>query len=156
MADENVLQSMGLARGYLLTIIKDMSDEQLVVVPEGANNNVLWNLGHLALSHAGLTYDPCGLDSPVPENYGALFKGGTSPDSWDEAPSVAEVKDVFKNTHKQMLEDYKNGAFDGFKSREFMGDVTLDNVEQAIGFNLIHEGVHIGALISIKNLMGEN
>ncbi len=154
MADENVLQSMGLARGYLLTIIKDISDEQMLIVPEGANNNVLWNLGHLAMSHAGLTYGPCGLDSPVPENYGALFKGGTSPSTWDEAPSVAEVKDVFKSSHKKTLEDYKNGAFDDFKPRDFMGGVTLDNVEQAIGFNLIHEGVHIGALINIKNQMG--
>lgn len=153
MADENLLRSTDLSRGYLRTIIHKLSDEQLVIVPEGASNNVLWNLGHLTLSHAGLAYGPCGLESPVPENYGELFKSGTSPANWDEAPSVSEVQEQFKGVHERMKEDYRNGAFDGFKPRELMAGITLDNIEQALGFNLIHEGVHIGALISICKLM---
>lgn len=154
MADENLLQSMDLARGYLRTIIHQLSDEQLVIVPEGASNNVLWNLGHLALSHAGLIYGPCGLESPVPESYGELFKGGTSPATWTETPSLSDVQEQFKAVHERMKDDYRSGVFDGFKPREFMAGVTLSNVEQALGFNIIHEGVHIGALISIRNLMG--
>lgn len=154
MADENLLQSMDLARGYLRTIIHKLSDEQLVIVPEGASNNVLWNLGHLALSHAGLTYGPCGLAPPVPESYSDLFKGGTSPAAWDKAPSVSDVQEQFKGVHERIKEDYRNGVFEDFKPRELMAGITLSNIEQALGFNLIHEGVHIGALISIRNLMG--
>jgi len=154
MADENILGTIELSRGYLLQTIAKTSDEQLLIVPEGANNNILWNLGHLALSHAGLTYGPCELTPPVPENYGPLFKGGTSPSSWDDAPSVDEVKECFHATHSKMLEDYRAGVFDGFKPKDLMPGVTLNNVEQAFGFNCIHEGVHIGTIISILNLMG--
>ena len=154
MADENLLKTMDLCRGYLLQTIGKTSDEQLLVVPEGASNNILWNLGHLALSHAGLAYGPCGLTSPVPENYGALFKGGTSPSTWDETPSAPDVKEQFTAIHKKMKEDYRAGAFDSFKPMELMPGVTLDNVEQALGFNCVHEGVHLGTIISILNFMG--
>lgn len=154
MADKNVIASMELARGYMLGILRGVSEEQMVVVPEGAKNNVLWNLGHLAQSHAGLVYGPCGLESPVPGHYAGLFKGGTSPSTWDEAPSVAEVKACFKDSHKQMMDDYRKGAFDSYAPYEMMKGVVIENVEQAIGFNIVHEGVHIGAIISICNLLG--
>lgn len=153
MADSNIMNSFGLARGYLLQIIKDVSDEQMLVVPEGANNNILWNLGHLAHAHTGLTYGPCELASPIPENYGDLFKGGTSPSTWEETPSIADVKEHFRGSHAKILEDYQAGVFDGFKPRDLMPGITLANVEQALGFNCIHEGVHIGTVISILNLM---
>jgi len=154
MADENLLNTIELSRGYLLSTIKEISDEQMLIVPEGATNNILWNLGHLAMSHAGLVYKPCGLASPVPENYGALFKGGTSPSTWDKAPTVADVKDVFRSAHKKTLADYREGAFDAFKPMDLMPGIALANVEQAFGFNCIHEGVHLGTIISIMNLMG--
>jgi len=153
MADQNILNTVELSRGYLLQILSKVSDEQMLIVPEGANNNILWNLGHLAMSHAGLTYGPCELASPVPERYGPLFKGGSSPSTWDEAPSLDEVKECFKATHTKMIEDYKAGVFDGFKPKDLMPGITLANVEQALGFNCIHEGVHIGTIISIINLL---
>ncbi len=153
MADANILSTVGLCRGYLLQMIKDTSDEQMLVVPAGAHNNILWNLGHLAHAHTGLTYGPCGLTPPIPENYGDLFKGGTSPSTWDAAPDLAEVKEYFHSTHAKILEDYQAGVFDGFKPRDLMPGVTLGNIEQALGFNCIHVGVHIGTIISILNLM---
>ena len=154
MADANVLKAMDLCRGYLLQTISKTSDEQMLLVPEGANNNILWNLGHLTHSHGGLAYGPCGLKPPVPENYASLFKGGTSPATWDETPSVADVKEQFSATLQKMKEDYQAGIFDVFKPMDLMPGVTLDNIEQALGFICVHEGVHIGTIISIMNLMG--
>lgn len=153
MADANIVMTTALSRGYLLQIIKDTSDEQMLIVPEGAHNNILWNLGHLAHAHTGLTYGPCDLAPPIPENYGDLFKGGTSPSTWDTAPSLAEVKEYFHSSHAKILEDYQAGVFAGYKPRDLMPGVTLTNIEQALGFNCVHEGVHIGTIISILNLM---
>jgi len=154
MADENILQTLKICRGYLLQTIKDVSDEQMLIVPDGANNNILWNLGHLAHGHAGLIYGPCGLTPPVPDNYGGLFTSGTSPSTWAEAPPVADVKRVFRESFKQSIEDYSSGAFDDFTPRDLVPGIAVQNVEQAFGFVCIHEGVHIGSIISILNLMG--
>ncbi len=35
------------ARYYLLDGIKDLSADQLNQIPEGFNNNILWNLAHM-------------------------------------------------------------------------------------------------------------
>lgn len=153
MADENVLKTMDICRGYLQGIIGKLADEQLLEVPEGANNNILWNLGHLAHAHAGLAYGPCDLPLPIPETYGDLFKGGTSPSTWDQTPDLGDVREQFTSLHKKMKEDYEAGIFDAFKPRDLMPGVTLQNIEQALGFNCVHEGVHIGAIISICNRM---
>ncbi len=153
MADANILNTAALCRGYLMQMIKDTSDEQMLVVPDGAHNNILWNLGHLAHAHVGLTYAPCGLTPPIPENYGDLFKGGTSPSTWDTAPDLAEVKENFRASYAKLLEDYQAGVLDAFKPMDLMPGITLNNIEQAIGFNCIHEGVHIGTIISILNLL---
>ena len=37
---------------------------------------------------------------------------------------------------------------------DLMPGIKLENIEQALGFNWVHEGVHIGTIISILNLMG--
>ena len=153
MADENILNTMDICRGYLQNIIGKLSDEQLVTVPGGANNNILWNLGHLAHSHAGLTYGPCEVPLPIPDSYEDLFKGGTSPANWEQTPVVSDVKEEFNGLYKKIRQDYKSGVFAAFKPRELMPGATLENIEQALGFVCIHEGVHIGSIISICNLM---
>ena len=153
MADENILGTMNFCRGYLQNIIGKLSDEELVAVPNGANNNILWNLGHLTHAHAGLTYGPCELPLPIPDSYENLFKGGTSPATWDQTPAVSDVKEEFNGLHEKIMEDYKAGTFAAYKPRELMPGVTLENIEQALGFNCVHEGVHIGTIISICNLM---
>ena len=149
MADEQAFLAVEIARGYLMQYVTDLSDEQLLEVPDGAKNNVLWNIGHVVFSHAGLTYGPAGLTSPVPESYEALFKGGTSPSDWSETPPIDEVKGLLESSTAQTKEDYLAGKFDGFKSMDLMPGVTLATVEQAFGFNGIHEGVHLGFIMLV-------
>jgi len=64
-------------RGMTLGVIKDLSDEQLLIVPEGLNNNILWNLGHMVISQQYFVYHASGNDMLVPHTLGADFGRGT-------------------------------------------------------------------------------
>jgi hypothetical protein len=51
-------------RTSLLNMISGLSLEQINKVPEGFNNNIIWNLGHLVSAQQGICYSRSGL-SPI-------------------------------------------------------------------------------------------
>ena len=84
-----LLDQMKEIRGYLLGSTKGLSHEQLVVVPEGFSNNILWNVGHAITDNCSMLYPPAGHEFPLPNNYLDWFAPGTSPADWVETPSCA-------------------------------------------------------------------
>ncbi|HIB53772.1 MAG TPA: DinB family protein [Nitrospirales bacterium] len=58
--------------------LEGLTDEQMVYIPEGREDNILWNVGHLLCSISRLTYVFSGHPLPIPEGYLALFGKDTS------------------------------------------------------------------------------
>lgn len=149
-----MVKALMVCRGYTTMHTNGLTEEQLLTVPEGLENNILWNLGHLYHSHCGMLYPHCGLDSPAPAEYGDMFKGGTKPADWAETPSVDEVLANFNGVVDQIVADYTAGKFADYKAHELAPGMSLDNAEDAIGFIIIHEGVHHGNIITMRRLLG--
>ena len=154
MANDTLYKSVRVSRGYLLQVIEGISDEKMLEVPEGAVNNVLWNLGHIVHAHDRFTYGACDVESDVPASYTDLFKGGTSPSDWDEPPSIEEVMGHIKNATDKTYSDYAAGKFDNYNAFELAPSLTIRNIDEALQFNCLHEGVHIGIILSLKRLIG--
>jgi hypothetical protein len=153
MQRQELIALLMAAHGYIENAIKKLSEEQLAAVPAGKPNNIQWNLGHLAHSLVGVTYPHAGLDYPLPKEYPNLFKGGTSPSTWNKTPSVAEVVENFKNILPQVIADLNSGKFDGFRAFELMPGLNLNSVEQALGFHLMHAGMHMNAIGALKKAL---
>ena len=153
MQRQELIGLLMAAHGYIEGGIKKLSEEQIAAVPAGKPNNILWNLGHLASSLAGVTYPHAGLASPLPANYDSLFKGGTSPSKWEKAPPVGEVVDHFKKILPQVIADLNAGKFDSFKGFELMPGLTLGSIDQALGFHLMHAGMHMNAVGALKKAL---
>lgn len=139
-------------RGYFLSQMKGLSEEQLLTVPEKLGHNILWNLGHVVHSLYGMTYAPSGLDSPAPETYKEWFKGGTSPATWQTQPNVGEVLEHMKDSANRVAADLAADKFAGFTVVD-LGQVKFPTIEQALGFHLFHEGIHMGMCMEIKKLV---
>ena len=154
MSSESLVKSLMICRGYMSMHTKGLTDEQLLEVPEGLENNILWNLGHLYDSHCGMTYGRCGVDNPCPESYADLFKGGTKPADWAETPSIEEVVGNFDGIMDKIIADYSSGVFANFEANELAPGMKLDSIEDTFGFLLIHESVHHGNIISMRRLIG--
>jgi hypothetical protein len=154
MERQELIALLMAAQGYMEGAIAKLSEEQIATVPEGMSNNIQWNLGHLAQSLAGVTYPHAGLEAPLPANYTDLFKGGTSPSTWDNPPPVAEVVENFKKIMPQVLADLNAGKFDGFKAFELMPGLNLGSIDQALGFHLMHSGMHMNAIGALKKALG--
>ena len=151
MSPESLIKTLMVTRGYFRNQISGLSDDQLLEQPECATNNILWHLGHIAHSHGGMTYKACGLDSPTPDSWADLFKGGTSPADWPDDPPITEVKELFATQMDQIVADYQAGKFADFNKIELSPEITLDNIEDALGFVIVHESVHNGLAIALKH-----
>ena len=68
MQEKTWLKNFKATRAYLHHVVKDLSPSQLTDVPEGASNNILWNVGHVIVDGCDMIYRACGLASPLPEN----------------------------------------------------------------------------------------
>ena len=56
------IEIIKLPRVHLLDVVKDLSIEQLNHIPDGFNNNIIWNLAHIVATQQNICYKRAGLD----------------------------------------------------------------------------------------------
>ena len=77
------------------------------------------------------------------------FKKGTVPDGTATDKELQLVEELLLPTVAWMQEDYANGIFNGYNEYTTSANVSLKTVEDAIIFNVYHEGLHLGAILSL-------
>ena len=137
---------------------KNLSIEQMNLVPEGFNNNILWNFGHIIVVQQGLCYGLAGLPQNVDRDLVGLFKKGSKPETFITADTFETLKSLSVSLIDTFEKDIENGIFPTVY-HPFMTllGVEIDSLEKAITFNAYHEGVHYGYSMSLKKavkLMG--
>jgi len=136
-------------RQLILRGIENLSDEQLLKIPEGSKNNILWNLGHIIVTEHVLHYTLSRLEMRIPKETASIFRTGTSPEAWKETPDISEIKSLFLELPDKLLEDYNNGLFKEFRPYRTSTGVDLKTFEDAITFNHFHEGTHTGIILGL-------
>ena len=86
MGDPTLWKNFRAVRAYAHSVVDGLSKEQILKVPEGARNNILWNLGHIIFDGCDMIYRPAGLALPLPEELEPLFAAGSSPADWAAPP----------------------------------------------------------------------
>ena len=136
-------------RQLILRGIENLSDEQLLKIPEGSKNNILWNLGHIIVTEQVLHYTLSRLEMRIPKELASIFRTGTSPSVWKETPNISEIKSLLLELPDKILEDYNNGLFKEFRPYKTSTGVQLNSFDDAITFNHFHEGTHAGIILGL-------
>ena len=143
---ENIFQVMLQNRRNLHAILTKTSKDKLLKIPQGFNNNVYWNIAHTIITQQLLVYKFSGLQMRVPDNLVDKFKKGTVPDGIASDEEMMVIADFLISTAEWLIEDYETSLFQTFNEYTTSAKVTLKNVDDAIAFNLFHEGLHIGQI----------
>ena len=143
---ENLFGIMLQNRKNLHTILTETSKEKLLQIPEGFNNNVYWNIAHTVATQQLLIYKLSGLQMRIPNELVAKFAKGTVPDGTATEEEMMVVADFLISTAEWLIEDYNTALFQTFNEYTTSARVTLKNVDDAIVFNLLHEGLHLGQI----------
>lgn len=142
-------------RKILYRILENTPKEQLVKIPDGFRNSIWWNIAHVVVTQQLLVYKMSNLPMKMDTAIIDKFKKGTTPDG-NATDDEIEIMSAFLFSTAELTEaDYNSGIFKEFKEYTTTPNITLTNVEDAIAFNVFHEGLHLGVILSLeKALLG--
>jgi len=150
---ENLFDITLKNRQRLHHILENTSKEDLLKIPEGFRNNIWWNIAHVMVTEQRLVYKMSGLPMNVSDELVNKFRKGTAPDGNATDQEIQKVKDLLIATVENTNTDYDKGIFKNFNEYTTSANVTLRNVEDALAFNLFHEGLHLGTILSLQKLL---
>ena len=136
-------------RESLLAVVDALPEAALTVIPDGFNNHVLWNAGHLAATEQQLTLGLSGLPLDLPEGFVDDLRKGSSPRHWRREWTWAEVRELLL-----MLPNRAGDFFPFQRPYRTTPGVVLEGVNDAVRFNLYHEEIRLGAILALRKLVG--
>jgi hypothetical protein len=150
---QTVIENIICTRKYLLDICEPLSIEQLNTIPNGFNNNIIWNIGHLIAAQQGICYIRAGLATIVNESILEQFKSGSKPNKQWNLAEFAIIKQTLIDSLDQLKKDVEQGIFHKYESFQTRYGVSINNFTEAIQFLPFHEGLHTGTIVAIKKLV---
>lgn len=140
-------------RKYLLEVINDLNIEQLNEIPEGFNNNISWNLGHMISTQQGVCYVRAGLPIFVDQKYFETYKPGTKPEAMVGSNELEILKQLFVSSIDQFETDYENNLFKNYIPWTTRYGIELSNIDELTAFLIYHEGLHLGYIMALKHAL---
>lgn len=140
-------------RNMVSKFLTDYTLEQLNTIPEGYSNNLIWNIGHIVVTQQLLVYKLSGLPMLVSEELIEKYKKGTKPEHTVTQVEVDKIKSLLFATIDQTKADYNNKTFKNYNEYPTSTGFTLKSVEDALVFNTVHEGLHIGIMMNLKKFI---
>jgi hypothetical protein len=140
-------------RAIVLYYIKELSLDQLHIIPDGFNNNIAWNIAHLVVTQQLLHYKLSGNDCLVSDELIAAYQKGTSPSVEFSQQAFDEVLELFQGLPSTLEEDFEAGIFKEYSAYKTSTGFVIDSMEKAIIFNNFHESLHLGVIMSLKKLV---
>lgn len=150
------LYTLSESRRLGLDLLKNTSSEELVFIPDGFSNNILWLAGHIYLVQLRLTYSLSRIDIDIPQWITDSFANGTSPKDWKTTPSIDFIIQNFDKAPNQLMEDLSNKKFIEFTPYTTKMGTQLNTLNEAIAFNNFHEGLHLGQMLNIRRIISLN
>ena len=141
-------------RFYLLDQINLLTTKQLNEIPEGFNNNVIWNLAHCISAQQSICYAHAELPIVVDDKYYSPYRPSKKPEGFIDSAEIGIVKEVFVTSIEQLQHDFEANLFKGYipwLAKPY--GVKISNINDAINFVTYHEGLHAGSIIALKNLL---
>lgn len=151
----NVFEVNRQTRVNALKLIEGLNTKQLNFIPEGFSNNIIWNLGHMMATQQLLVYGLSGSEMILSDNIIEEFRKGTKPEHSYSDEDVEELKAVFLEVINRTEEDFNTEEInsDSFKEYPTSFGITLSSLQDALAFNNVHEGLHLGVIMAMKKLV---
>lgn len=134
------IEILKIQRSNLLSQLEKLSNDELSFIPDGSNNNILWNLGHILVIPQYHFYVAKGYPPNVEQYYIQNYMSGTRPNPTDIAKEYKVIKELLLPTLDSLKSDFDKEKFNDFKA---FGN--LDFL-QTLEFLTKHEANHIAII----------
>jgi len=136
------------SRKAFIQLIDDLTIEQLNKTPNGYNNNIIWNFGHIVVSTQTLCYVRTGiLEDASSVKFVDSYKKDTKPTYIVTEEEVTELKSIALESIKKIEEDYSNGKFSSitpYSTATYAAQ--LNSIEEVLTTTIGHDNLHLAML----------
>ncbi|MBS8266110.1 DinB family protein [Mesobacillus boroniphilus] len=147
---ELLFKQFELTRGLFLKNIEAITPEQASVQPEGFNNNIHWQIGHVLTVTEQFMMGFPKKSNHLPANYIELFGKGTRPSEWTGDVSSAEVLSDQLKAQLGRIKEVPASMLDEKLKKPFLG---LETFGELANMALFHEAYHLGQIHAMKKLV---
>ncbi len=140
-------------RTKALEIISGLSIPELNKIPEGFNNNIIWNLGHLIAAQEGIFYLRGKLGLNIEQDFFDSFKNGSRPERNIDAEEIEKIKSLLFSSLDQFESDLDRNAFHNYPAWTTSMGIQINSIEDALDFLPFHEGLHMGHIMAYKRII---
>ena len=137
-------------RNNVLNVMKDLNESDLNYIPQGFNNNIIWNATHLLTTQQYFCYYLSGLHSEISGEMVKRYARGTKPEGNAGADEIKFLKEQLEQSVGRMREDFAAGKFVEYKGMDLGPNFKLSNIQEALSFNNTHESLHLGYMMALK------
>ncbi|CAH1002338.1 hypothetical protein LEM8419_03245 [Neolewinella maritima] len=141
------------ARTNMLQVVSALSLEQVNRIPQGLNNNVLWNAGHVIATSELLVYALSGHRTPSGKDFIDRYRKGSRPDGPASLAELDFIKAELLAGSQRLRHDYAALDWSGYTPYTTSFGVGFGTVEEALTFNNMHETLHLGAVLVLQRLV---
>ncbi|MGE7612876.1 DinB family protein [Paenibacillus sp. FSL H7-0737] len=147
MMEQIVFKQIEFVRSVTVRAVEELSEELLDIIPQGLNNNIRWNLGHIYLVQEKFAFHSARELMQLPESFERLFAKGTKPAEWSEKPPTLEVLiKMLSEQPKRIQEAMHNRLSEQATPLTTGSGLTLNTIGEFINFTLYHEGMHFNTI----------
>jgi hypothetical protein len=147
---EKQFEILRKTRTFLLSIINELTPEQINKIPVGFSNNIAWNFGHVIAAQQGVCYKRAGLPMMIDEELFSRFKPESKPETPVGGSELQLLQSLLLSTIDGLEADYKAGKFEGYRPWTTRYGVQIDDIEDAISFLSFHDGLHVGYVMALR------
>jgi len=153
MSDQ-IMSTLNIARQMTLGKIEGISEDLFPVQPPQFNNTIAWNLGHIAATFDGLVFRAITGSGRLPQEFIAMFKGGTRPSEWTQTPpSKAELIEILKQQINEANEHLAGKMDQVLETPLQIRHFKLETAGDVIGFATIHEMMHNTTIVDLLKVI---
>ena len=146
-----LFDQLKVIRNNTINAVKELSESQADSVPEGFNNNIRWNLGHVYVVQErfafGFIKEPL-----MPEGFTELFGRDSKPSEWKvQPPTLPELIKLLEDQTGRIEEKLSNRLDEVVEKPYAMpSGLTLKTTGEFLTFSMYHEGMHIQSIKMLK------
>ncbi|WP_335872426.1 DinB family protein [Bacillus sp. 2205SS5-2] len=156
MHEEVIFKQMKFIRQRTIAVIDATTEEVAEVIPAGFKNNIRWNLGHIFVAQENLMNSFVGGTPELPASFLEMFSFNTNPGLWKTTPpTLLELKTLLEEQPVRLQEKFSGRLIEkGVKPFKLSEETQFDYLEEVVSFSNWHEGLHQGAITSLKRAQG--
>jgi hypothetical protein len=137
-------------RGRLLQLVEGCPENKRNVVPEGFNNSVHWQIGHVLTITERLVFGLLEQTPVIPAKYQTFFGSGTKPADWQEEPPawdllMAQLKEQPNRIRESSKDKLEVSVKENFLKAETVGELII--------FSVLHEVNHAGTISAMLKVL---